>query len=171
LASQIGGIERFGQNPQCASNKEANGFVAGIDAHTRYVKVVVVDRSGERVLGPIRVNAAESARFATVLERYRPLRVVVETSSAWPWVRAAVAAPEVTFVLTHAKRLRAIADATYKSDDIDAELLARMDLAGLIPAVYATPEEQRDWATPIRHRVTLVGAVVGLNDCQAACEV
>jgi transposase len=91
-----------------------------------------------------------------VLEPYRPLRVVVETSSAWPWVRAVVQAPDVTFVLAHAKRLRAIAEATYKSDDIDAELLARMDLAGLIPSVYATPDEQREWATLIRHRTTLV---------------
>ena len=37
-----------------------------------------------------------------------------------------------------------------------------MDLAGLIPSVYATPEEQRDWATLIRHRVTLVGARTAL---------
>lgn len=137
-------------------------FVAGIDAHTRYVKVVVVTRMGERVLGPARVNASEAGRLGTVLQPYRPLRVVVETSSAWPWVRAAVHAPEVTFVLAHAKRLRAIAEATYKSDDIDAELLARMDLAGLIPSVYATPDEQRDWATLIRHRVTLVTARTAL---------
>jgi transposase len=162
LASHIGGIERFGQNPQCASNKEANVFVAGIDAHTRYVKMVVVNSGGERVFGPTRVNADDPARLRAVLERYRPLRVVVETSSAWPWVRAAVEAPAVTFVLAHAKRLRAIAEATYKSDDIDAELLARMELAGLIPGVYATPEEQRDWATLIRHRVTLVGARTAL---------
>jgi transposase len=156
LASQIGGIERFGQNPQCASNQEANVFVAGIDAHTRYVKVVVVTSMGERVLGPTRVNADEPTRLVAVLERYRPLRVVVETSSAWPWVRDVVRAPAVTFVLAHAKRLRAIAEATYKSDDIDAELLARMDLAGLIPSVYATPDEQREWATLIRHRTPLV---------------
>ena len=137
-------------------------FVAGIDAHTRYLKVFVVNNRGERELGPTRVNAMDPARLSTVLEPYRPLRVVVETSSAWPWVRAAVHAPDVTFVLAHAKRLRAIAEATYKSDDIDAELLARMDLAGLIPSVYATPEDQRDWATLIRHRVTLVGARTAL---------
>jgi transposase len=150
------------KNPRCASNQEANVFVAGIDAHTRYLKVVVVNSRGERVLSPTRVNATDSARVRTLLRPYRPLRVVVETSSAWPWVRAAIAAPEVRFVLAHAKRLRAIAEATYKSDDIDAELLARMELAGLIPAVYATPEEQRDWATLIRHRVTLVAARTAL---------
>jgi transposase len=104
----------------------------------------------------VRVNADEPARLVTLLEPYRPLHAVVETSSAWPWVHHALQAPDVTFVLAHAKRLRAIAEATYKSDDIDAELLARMELAGLIPSVYVTPESQREWATLIRHRVTLV---------------
>lgn len=131
-------------------------FVAGIDAHTRYVKVVVVAKTGERVLGPVRVQATESARLVALLQGYRPLHVVVETSSAWPWLYEVLQAPEVTFVLAHAKRLRAIAEATYKSDDIDAELLARMDLAGLIPSVYVTPTSQREWATLIRHRTTLV---------------
>lgn len=132
-------------------------FVAGIDAHTRYVKVVVVDSSGQRVLGPTRVKMDEAARLASLLTAYRPLAVVVETSSSWPPLRAALEAPEVRFVLAHARRLRAIAEANYKSDDIDAELLARMHLAGLIPTVYATPVEQREWATLIRHRTLLVG--------------
>jgi transposase len=120
------------------------------------VKVVVVSSTGERVLGPVRVSAQEPVRLATLLAPYRPLHAVVETSSAWPWVHHALQAPEVKFVLAHAKRLRAIAEATYKSDDIDAELLARMELAGLIPSVYVTPDAQREWATLIRHRVMLV---------------
>ncbi len=32
-----------------------------------------------------------------------------------------------------------------------------MQLAGLIPGVYVTPVEQREWATLIRHRTVLVG--------------
>jgi transposase len=62
----------------------------------------------------------------------------------------------VSFVLAHARRLRAIAEANYKRDDIDAELLGRMRLAGLIPTVYPTPFAQREWATLLRHRTTLV---------------
>jgi transposase len=132
-------------------------FVAGIDAHTRYVKVVVVERTGARVLGPVRVKMDESARLVALLAPDRPLDVVVETSSSWPPLHAALAGPQVHFVLAHARRLRAIAEANYKSDDIDAELLARMQLAGLIPPVYVTPVGQREWATLIRHRAVLVG--------------
>ena len=105
----------------------------------RNVKVVVVERTGARVLGPVRVKMEESARLVTLLAPYRSLDVVVETSSSWPPLHAALAAPQVHFVLAHARRLRAIAEANYKSDDIDAELLARMQLAGLIPPVYVTP--------------------------------
>lgn len=131
-------------------------FVAGIDAHTRYVVLVVVDRVGERVLGPTRVPVTAPDRLVELLAPYRPLDVVVETSSTWPWLAEVVQAPGVHFVLAHARRLRAIAEANYKRDEIDAELLARMRVARLIPEVYPTPTAQREWAILLRHRITLV---------------
>jgi transposase len=146
----------------CPANKEANVFVAGIDAHTRYVVVVVVNKTGERVLGPVRVNVDAPERLVVLLAPYRPLEAVVETSSSWPWLDETLRAVGVRFVLAHAKRLRAIAEANYKRDGVDAELLARMRLAGLIPEVYATPAGQREWATLIRHRTTLVAQRTGL---------
>jgi transposase len=139
------------------TNKEANVFVAGIDAHTRYVVIVVVNKAGERVLGPVKVKVDQPARLVDVLAPYRPLEAVVETSSSWPWLDEVLTAVGVRFVLAHARRLRAIAEANYKRDGVDAELLARMRLAGLIPEVYPTPYSQREWATLIRHRTTLVG--------------
>ena len=60
------------------------------------------------------------------------------------------------FVLAHAKRLRVIAESNYKSDDIDAELLARMRLAGLIPEVHPKCVEQREQAVLLRNRARLV---------------
>lgn len=131
-------------------------FVAGIDAHTRYVVVVVVNKAGERVLGPVRVNVDAPDRLVAALAPYRPLEAVVETSSSWPWLDEVLSAAGVRFILAHAKRLRIIAEANYKRDAVDAELLARMRLAGLIPEVYPTPYAQREWATLIRHRTALV---------------
>jgi transposase len=131
-------------------------YVAGVDAHTRYVVVVVVDKAGERVLGPVRVAANQPQELLQQLAPYRPLELVVETSSSWPWLRDWAQAAGIGFVLAHARRLRAIADANYKRDEVDAELLARMRLAGLIPEVFATPPEQREWAVLIRHRALLV---------------
>ena len=131
-------------------------FFAGIDAHTRYVVVVVINRMGERVLGPTRVRVDQRERLVTLLAPYRPVDAIMETSSSWPWLHEVLTGAGVQFVLAHARRLRAIAEANYKRDDIDAELLARMRLAGLIPSVYPTPAAQREWGTLLRHRVTLV---------------
>ncbi len=143
-------------------------FTAGIDAHTRYVVVVIVNKSGERLLGPVRIRASEPERLIETLAPFRPLEVVVETSSSWPWLYELLTPAGVRFVLAHAKRLRAIAEANYKSDDIDAELLARMRLAGCIPEVYCTPASQREWGTLVRHRqrlsaqrITLVNRIHG----------
>lgn len=131
-------------------------FVAGVDAHTRYVVLVVVDSAAQTVVGPVRIRTHERERLLATLAPYRPLDVVVETSSAWPWLHDVVTAAGCRFVLAHARRLRAIAEANYKADDIDAALLARMRLAGLIPEVHPSSREQRDWATLLRHRTTLV---------------
>jgi transposase len=131
-------------------------FFAGIDAHTRYVVVVIINSRGERVAGPTRVNVRQPERLLALLAPYRPVDAVVETSSSWPWLHELLRGAGVHFVLAHARRLRAIAEANYKRDDIDAELLARMRLAGLIPTVYPTPFAQREWATLLRHRTTLV---------------
>ena len=131
-------------------------FVAGLDAHTRYVVVSVVNRAGDLLVKPTRARVPDRQRLLALLAPYRPLEVVMETSSSWPWLYEVLSGAGITFVLAHARRLRAIAEATYKSDDIDAELLARMRLAGCIPAVYATPATQREWATLIRHRTALV---------------
>jgi len=131
-------------------------FFAGIDAHTRYVVVVVVDRMGDKVLGATRVKVDRPERLVELLAPYRPLEAIMETSSSWPWLHELLRGAGVHFVLAHARRLRAIAEANYKRDDIDAELLARMRLAGLIPEVYPTPAAQREWATLLRHRATFV---------------
>lgn len=131
-------------------------FFAGIDAHTRYVVVVIVNRMGEKVLGPVRVKVEHPERLLALLAPYRPLEAIMETSSSWPWLHELLSGGGVKFVLAHARRLRIIAEANYKRDDIDADLLARMRLAGLIPEVYPTPAAQREWATLIRHRATFV---------------
>jgi transposase len=118
--------------------------------------LVIVDSAARKVFGPVRLRTHERERLLAALAPYRPLDVVVETSSSWPWLHDVVTGAGCRFVLAHARRLRAIAEANYKDDDVDAELLARMRLAGLIPEVHPSSREQRDWATLLRHRTTLV---------------
>ena len=131
-------------------------FVAGIDAHATYSVIAIVSNTGELVQKPVRIRNSEADRLDALLEPFRPLEVVVETSPAWPWLFDRLEGPGVHFVLAHAKRLRVIAESNYKSDDIDAELLARMRLAGLIPEVHTKSVEQREQAVLLRGRARLV---------------
>ena len=150
-------------------------FVAGIDAHTRYSVIVVVNSTGDLVHGPSRIPNAQADRLVSLLDGFRPVEVVVETCPTWPWLFDLLEGPGIHFVLAHAKRLRAIADSTYKRDEVDAELLARMRLAGLIPVVHPKSIEQHEQAV-LRSNVLHAGmardpqpslslqqALVGLN--------
>lgn len=130
-------------------------YVAGIDAHTSYLVVAVVGKDGGLV-ERLRVPVGAPERLLEGLSKYRPLEVVVETSSSWPWIHDLLVPQGIGFVLAHAKRLRHIASSNYKADEVDAELLARMHLAGLIPPVHAKQLEQREWSRLIRHRQALI---------------
>jgi transposase len=130
-------------------------FVAGIDAHTRYVVVAIVSNDGKIVQKPVRIGNHEVGRLRDVLGPFEPLEVVVEASPSWPWLYDLLGSPDCRFVLAHPKRLRAIAEANYKNDALDATLLARMRAVDLIPEVYCKPIEQREQATLVRHRARL----------------
>ena len=130
--------------------------VAGLDAHSTYVVATIVSNDGERVAGPKRIGNEDADRLVDLLAQHAPLEVVVEASGSWPWLYDRLHGPEVHVVLAHPKKLRAIAESNYKTDAIDAELLARMRLVDLIPEVYPKPIEQRELATLVRHRARLV---------------
>ena len=131
-------------------------YYAGIDAHAAYLMIAAVDRSGARVLAPTRVSVRKSEQLLEMLRPLRPLQVVVETCPFWPWIYDLLLPEGIDFVLAHAKRLRAIAEADHKSDELDAELLARMLQAGLIPRVHPKSADLRERARLVRHRALLV---------------
>jgi hypothetical protein len=72
------------------------------------------------VLGSKRIAVSDPSRLVEALAPYRPLDAVVETSSSWPWLHEIRTAAGVRFVLAHARRLRAIAEANDKRDELDA---------------------------------------------------
>ncbi|MGH2600618.1 MAG: IS110 family transposase [Dehalococcoidia bacterium] len=130
-------------------------YFAGLDAHLKYVTVAVVDRAGAVVLETT-VPTREPERLLTVPGPYRPLAVVVETCPFWPWLYDLLVPTGIGFHRAHAKRLRAIAAAPQKNDAVDARLLGRMLLSGLIPEAYPRPNDQRELLRLLRHRTTLV---------------
>src|SRR5439155_1194530 len=130
-------------------------YFAGLDAHLKYVTVAVLDRAGAIVLETT-VPTRTPERLLAVLAPFRPLEVVVETCPFWPWLYDLLVPAGIGFHLAHAKRLRAIATAPQKTDAVDARLLGRMLLSGLIPEAYPRPGDQRELLRLLRHRTTLV---------------
>ena len=130
-------------------------YFAGLDAHLKYVSLAVLDRRGQ-VARETSVSTREPEQLLAALAPYRPLDVVVETCPFWPWLYDLLVPAGIGFHLAHAKQLRAIAAAPQKSDAVDARLLARMLLAGLIPEAYPRPADQRELLRLLRHRTTLV---------------
>src|SRR3989442_14487878 len=132
-------------------------YFSGLDAHLRYVTVAVLDRLGGVALETT-VPTREPDRLLAVLAPFRPLEVVVEACSLWPWLYDLLVPAGIGFHLAHAKALRAIATAPQKSDAVDARLLARMLLSGLIPEAYPRSADQRELLRLLRHRTALVSA-------------
>lgn len=130
-------------------------YCAGIDAHLRYLQIAVLDRFGKLELNT-KVSTREPEELLRVLDPFRPLEVVVETCPFWPWIYDLLVPAGVTFHLAHAKELRFIANAPQKKDAVDATVLARMLLSGLIPKAYPRTPEQRETLRLVRHRTALV---------------
>ena len=131
-------------------------YYCGIDAHVRYLRLAVVNKHGSVVLEST-IQNQDRGQLLEQLAAFRPLAVVVETCPSWPWLSEAVRGePGIEFHLAHAKHLRMIAHNAQKTDAVDARLLARMLLAGLIPEAYPRPESQRERLRLIRHYAMLV---------------
>jgi transposase len=127
-------------------------YYAGIDAHRSYLTVAIVDASGALVRERKRVAIEDGGPLLEALEGLRPLEAVVETCPFWPWIHDTLEPTEIRFRLAHASKVEAIGKSDVKTDEIDARLLS----VGLVPEVYAKPEEQRDLVRKVRHRKQLV---------------
>jgi transposase len=130
-------------------------YYAGIDAHVRYLRIALLDKDGNLVLEAT-VSSEEPEQLVETLSGFRPLSVVVETCPAWPWIQELLVAEGIEFHLAHARDLRMIAHNAQKNDAVDARLLARMLLAGLIPEAYPRVGIQRDHLRLVRHHASLV---------------
>lgn len=129
-------------------------YYCGIDAHIQYLRIVVLDKDGELVLERnIRCESPEE--LVEVVGRYRPLKVVVETCPSWPWLHDLLTGSGAEFHLAHARDLRMIAHNAQKNDAVDARLLARMLLAGLIPEAFPRVGAQREQLRIVRHHAAL----------------
>lgn len=124
----------------------------GVDYHKQSSYVTVVDEQGE-VVKQGSVSNSRAALAAFLGEGLEQVAAVVEAGRNWPvryeWLEELVA--EVT--LAHPAKVRVMAEAKIKSDRLDAERLAQLLRAQLIPAAYAPGRVTREQRRKLRHRM------------------
>lgn len=129
----------------------------GIDYHKKYSHVTAVDESGSIIRSCRVANTGEafenffvslSGESETVIEASRTWGVIYDLVDGMKKVKSTT--------LAHPLKVRAIADAAIKTDDIDAEILAQLLRCDLIPAAYIPGKDTRSLKEMIRQRIFLV---------------
>ena len=121
------------------------GLTIGLDLSDKTSEACVLDATGE-VVESFRVRTTRAA-LERALARFEPCRVVLEVGTHSPWVSRLVTRLGHEGIVANPRRVRLIAENDSKSDDFDAELLARLgriDPNLLAPIVHRGESAQRD---------------------------
>jgi transposase len=141
-------------------SKEQPHMTAGLDLGDKYSYLCLIDQeSGEMVEeGRLRTNPeAFSRRFAS--ER-PPMRIAIEAGTHSPWASRVLEGCGHEVLVANARKLRLIYANKRKTDEIDAEnlaRLARLDPKLLYPLEHRGEDSQAHLAI-IRSREALVGS-------------
>lgn len=128
----------------------------GIDVHQKYSEICELSEAGEVKL------RRRIATTATALQRFfgrrKPRRVVMECGSLTPWVSRLLSSLGHEVIVVNPRRVRLIAESTLKSDEIDAEVLARLSRFDpeLLGQVYQRSEGAQMLRSRLRVRSSLV---------------
>jgi transposase len=134
------------------------GLTIGLDLSDKTSEACVLDAAGE-VVETFRVRTTPAA-LERALGRFEVCRVVLEVGTHSPWVSRLVTRLGHEGIVANPRRVRLIAENDSKSDDFDAELLARLgriDPNLLAPIVHRGESAQRDLVL-LRSRDGLVRA-------------
>jgi transposase len=135
-----------------------SSLTIGLDLSDKTTEACVLDGAGE-VVERFRVRTT-TAGLEQALARFEPSRVILEVGTHSPWVSRLVTRLGHETVVANPRRVRLIAQNDSKSDDFDAELLARLgriDPNLLAPIVHRGEQAQRDLVL-LRSRDGLVRA-------------
>ena len=126
----------------------------GLDVHKEFCQACVIDRSG-RVLSNERFSST-SEELDRFLGRFQDAKFVLESTGIWEFIYEGIEKRGFEAVLAHPLRVRAIAEARVKTDKVDAETLAQLLRADLIPRSWIPPKDIRDLRQLVRQRAYLV---------------
>ena len=138
-------------------------WYSGIDQHKAFCLITTYGPDGPRVK-QARVASSPLALQQYCAEFPGPHQAVVESTGGWYWLADTLAALGVEVVLAHATRVKAIAAAKVKTDQVDSNTLALLLRADLIPRAHMIRPEARGPRDLMRTRLRVVEKVVSAQN-------
>lgn len=128
----------------------------GIDVHSDYSRLFVIDEDGAEMLSA-RVPTTEPA-MRQEFDGREPMKIVLESGTHASWLAKVLEDCGHEVIVAHARRIQLIAENHRKTDEIDAELLARLLRADLdlLTESYVRGEEAERVRTALKARKHLV---------------
>lgn len=128
----------------------------GLDVHKRFSQVALMDARGE-VLHRQRLSHQDPEGLKAFLASLpRPTEAALEATGPWPWLGDLLEEAGLSVHLASPSRVRLIAEARVKTDEVDAKTLAHLLRLNFLPEAYRPPKEVRDQRERLRYRVALV---------------
>lgn len=135
----------------------------GLDHHKRWTQIAAVNCDGE-LLREGRVSNDRRSLAEFFKELPKPWKGVVEAGPTWGWIYDTLEAMDVEMIVAHPLKVRAIAEAKIKTDEIDARMLAQLLRGNLIPNVYVPTAAVRTQKMLWRERIWLVRMTTRLKN-------
>lgn len=126
----------------------------GVDLHKKIIVLCVMDKE-QKILQRMTLHCSEPAKVRTYFAGLGPAKVVVEATAGYEWFAEMLDELKIEVVLAHPGKMRVIAESVQKSDKLDAEILARFLVLGMIPLAYRPTKRQREHRVLVRHRVAV----------------
>ena len=125
---------------------------AGLDVHQEFTVGTIFDEVG---------NSVRELKVPTSPKGYKQLffglsnvTAVFEAGRNW-WYIASLLKPHCSFKMAHPLKVRAIASARIKTDEIDSRILAHLLRTNLVPESYMPPDDIVELRNLVRYRVRL----------------
>ncbi len=139
-------------------NKERPQVTAGLDLGDKYRYLCLVDTDGGEVIEEGRLRTTPEALRQRFSSEQPPMRIAIEAGTHSPWASRVLEECGHEVLVANARKLRLIYANKHKTDEIDAEnlaRLARLDPKLLYPLKHRGEDSQAHMAI-IRSREALV---------------
>ena len=134
----------------------------GLDVHKEFCQACVMNNSG-RVISNERFLSTRD-ELDKFLSRFNKAKFVLESTGIWEFIYEGIEAKGFEVLLANPSKVRAISEARVKTDKVDAETLAHLLRADLIPKSHVPPRDIRNLRQLVRHRAYLVRQTTSIKN-------